>query len=107
MKKERSKYTIYIDTTKRYEKLVTLYKGDEEIATSKGNIDIAGEIQKILNKTSLNVQDVEIVKANPGPGSFTGIKIGLTIANVLNRFFTKAGSNNIIEPEYGGPPNIT
>lgn len=40
-------------------------------------------IEKILNEKKIKLQDLTEIQVNPGPGSFTGIRIGLTIANTL------------------------
>jgi tRNA threonylcarbamoyladenosine biosynthesis protein TsaB len=100
-------YKIYIDTTKRYQKSVTLTKDEEQISNVSGDIDIVSSIQEILEETSLNVQDIDEFVPNTGPGSFTGIKIGVTIANVFNWILGKKSPDQLYEPNYGGLPNIT
>lgn len=59
-------------------------------------------IDKILKKHSLTPQDIQEIKINPGPGSFTGLRIGLAIANAFS-FINKIkvnGSKRIILPIY-------
>jgi len=99
-------YKIYIDTTKRYEKTICLKKDGIEIDLIEGDIDIVSSIQKILEKNGLKLRDIEEIVPNPGPGSFTGIKIGITIANVLNYVLGKKSAEELAKPEYGGKPNI-
>ncbi len=41
-------------------------------------------IEKILNDNNLKLADLTEIQANPGPGSFTGIRVGLTVANTLS-----------------------
>jgi len=45
-------------------------------------------IQELLNRNNLNVKDIELIACSVGPGSFTGIRIGVSsmkpIAEVLN-----------------------
>lgn len=41
-------------------------------------------MEKILKKKKLKIQDLTGIKINRGPGSFTGLKVGLTIANTLS-----------------------
>jgi L-threonylcarbamoyladenylate synthase len=41
-------------------------------------------IDRILKKHSLNLKDFSEIQINAGPGSFTGLRIGLTIANTLS-----------------------
>lgn len=41
------------------------------------------KIQEILNKSSISLQKVQGLICFKGPGSFTGLRIGLTVANAL------------------------
>lgn len=99
-------YKIYIDTTIRYKKRVALVKDDTEISTRKGKIDIVTSIREILEEKNLELEDIEEIIPNPGPGSFTGIKIGVTIANVINWVTRKKPIEKLAKPEYGKSPNI-
>jgi len=98
-------YKIYIDTTQRYEKRISIQKDNVEIDTLAGDIDVISSIEGILKKNKLTLQDIDFFDANPGPGSFTGIKIGITISNVLNWILGK--NKPLIRPEYGREPNIS
>ena len=40
-------------------------------------------IEKILEEKKIKLHDLTEIQVNPGPGSFTGIRVGLTIANTL------------------------
>lgn len=40
-------------------------------------------IEKILNNKKIKLHDITEIQVNPGPGSFTGIRVGLTVANTL------------------------
>ena len=108
---EKSEYKIYIDSSKRDEKEVKLTKiagGVEKILREKGgNIDIVGTIRDFLEKEKIDVKDISEFVPNLGPGSFTGLKMGVTISNVLNWFNGKRSLNNLYYPEYGGEPNIS
>jgi tRNA threonylcarbamoyladenosine biosynthesis protein TsaB len=85
------------------------------------------KIKGLLNSQQKTLQNVEGIVAFQGPGSFTGLRIGLTVANALadslkvpivaaqteawvqigiNRL--QSGENQaLIVPEYGALPNIT
>jgi tRNA A37 threonylcarbamoyladenosine modification protein TsaB len=54
-------------------------------------------IDQILTRNNLELKDLEEVDSNPGPGSFTGLKIGAAIANVLNFLL---GNKKRIKPIY-------
>lgn len=104
-------YKILLDSTKRKEKSVILVRttknGQEEIAKKEGEIDLVSAIRDILEENDIKKEEIKEVVPNLGPGSFTGLKIGVTIANIFN---WALGSKNIDEldtPEYGSDPNIT
>ena len=99
-------YKIYIDTTKRYEKKVALLKNGKEVDAIKGDVDTVASIRDILGRNSLELKDISKFESNPGPGSFTGIKIGITVANVLYWVLGKKKIEGLAKPEYGGKPNI-
>lgn len=40
-------------------------------------------IQELLKKQNITLQDLNEIKVNSGPGSFTGLRVGVTIANTL------------------------
>ncbi|MDL2341731.1 MAG: tRNA (adenosine(37)-N6)-threonylcarbamoyltransferase complex dimerization subunit type 1 TsaB [Patescibacteria group bacterium] len=84
-------------------------------------------IQEVLNAQSLSLKDLRGLVVYQGPGSFTGLRIGITVANALADSLTipicgqlgedwrEAGaariiagaSDKIVLPEYGALPNIT
>jgi tRNA threonylcarbamoyladenosine biosynthesis protein TsaB len=41
-------------------------------------------INKLLHKNNARIEDVEKVTVNKGPGSFTGLRVGVAIANALS-----------------------
>ena len=41
-------------------------------------------IEKLLQKNNLNVSQIDEIKINKGPGSFTGLRVGISIANALS-----------------------
>lgn len=111
-------YKVLIDTTQRNAKKVSLVdmrdikdkedKKEEKIVSQReGNIDIVSSIREILKENSLDLSDIDEFIPNTGPGSFTGIKVGVTIANVLNWILGKKSITNLYIPEYGKEPNIT
>lgn len=74
---------------------VCLSRGDSSIATISGDPKLSHsntllkDINECLQEASTTVQDVELFAATSGPGSFTGLRIGLAtikaLAATLNR----------------------
>jgi tRNA threonylcarbamoyladenosine biosynthesis protein TsaB len=40
-------------------------------------------VDKILKKNNLEINQIDEVKVNKGPGSYTGLRVGISIANAL------------------------
>ena len=55
----------------------------QEIAPRNSQV-ILPMIDEILKKHSLRPNDLSEIKINTGPGSFTGLRVGLAIANALS-----------------------
>jgi tRNA threonylcarbamoyladenosine biosynthesis protein TsaB len=62
------------------ERLIGCVEQVHEIARSQG---IVGTVARMLGGLDLTVNDLEAVYAGVGPGSFTGIRVGLAFANTL------------------------
>jgi len=104
-------YKIIIDATIKSDTKVSLVKieGGKEnpLSEKKGDIDVVVAIQELLSENNLPLVDVASLVSNPGPGSFTGLKIGSTVANVLNWALGRKKISELEFPDYGREPNIT
>ena len=85
------------------------------------------QIAKILQKQGRKMNDITGIVCFKGPGSFTGLRIGLTVANILAMSLTipivssggedwlvpglkrlAEGENDVVVmPEYGAAPHTT
>lgn len=85
------------------------------------------KIAEVLKKSDKKLEDIEGIVGYQGPGSFTGLRIGLTVANTLayvqaipivatgGEDWREAGiqkllrgkSDKLALPEYGAEANIT
>lgn len=80
--------TIYIDTSNNKEVIVSL-KLDEKEFIKKQVPDhrkaqvVLPIVEGLLEEHGLTLKDITGVEVNPGPGSFTGLRVGITIANTL------------------------
>lgn len=82
------KTILLIDTSNNKEIQVGLrIDGREDIRRQvpnhrKGQIVIP-MIQSVLADHKVSLKDITAIEVNPGPGSFTGLRVGITIANTL------------------------
>jgi len=64
-------------------------------------------VAAILEKRGLKISDVAEFEAFKGPGSFTGLKMGVTAVNVFNWALGRKKVSELSYPEYGSEPNIS
>lgn len=80
---------LRIDTTKTEEVTVKLENpktGKIDVLREKqvkGSQVLLPMIEKILKKNKLKVSELKAIEVNPGPGSFTGTRVGVAVANAL------------------------
>lgn len=124
---------ILVLRTDKPEAELYLYDGQKKLAEIKwqAHLKLAetlnSKIEEILNKSSISLSDIEGLAIFKGPGSFTGLRIGMSVANALayaqdipivarssNHWLSESikdlqtGSNDKTAiPEYGSPANIT
>ncbi len=101
---------LYIDSTDNTKVIVRL--DDKEFINtvdSPRNQNVFGFILSCLETESVSQKDIAEIEVNPGPGSFTGTRIGVSIANALGFALgiKVNGQDNPIEPIYSAPPSIT
>jgi tRNA threonylcarbamoyladenosine biosynthesis protein TsaB len=110
-----------------------LFKDDKKLAEIKwpAHRELAEtlntKIEEILNKSSISYDKLEGIAVYKGPGSFTGLRIGMSVANALAYaqsipIVAKTGENwleksiqslqkgendKVSVPEYGASANIT
>lgn len=56
-------------------------------------------IEKILKEENLNYKDLKGVEIDVGPGSFTGLRVGVAVANALGYSLRIPVNNKKIETE--------
>ena len=80
---------LKIDSTERNEIRVELVDNKsnlKDILIQKqklGSQVLLPMIVKILKKNELNLKDLTAIEVNCGPGSFTGKRVGVSVANAL------------------------
>jgi tRNA threonylcarbamoyladenosine biosynthesis protein TsaB len=80
--------TIIIDTSSNKETKVGLRLGEEiywekQESTLLRSQSVLPLIDKIVNGHNLTMEDITMIEVNRGPGSFTGLRVGIAIANAL------------------------
>lgn len=56
----------------------------EEKRGKPGDQNVLELIEKILKKQGVTLKEIEKVEVNTGPGSFTGLRVGVAIANAMS-----------------------
>lgn len=79
---------LKIDTTIREQITVELLdkKGARDkivVKQKKGSQVLLPLIVKILKKNKIDFSHLTSIEVNPGPGSFTGTRVGVSVANAL------------------------
>ena len=98
---------IFVDSSDRKERVVKLIKDNEVICEKRGELEVIPTIAEILRENDMDLSDVDEFEPNYGPGSYTGLKMGVTACNVLNWALGKKRVKDLRMPEYGNEPNIT
>jgi tRNA threonylcarbamoyladenosine biosynthesis protein TsaB len=91
------------------------------------SLTILGKIKELLKKNNIDFSDLQGIIGYKGPGSFTGLRIGLTVANTLAyglkvpivgsdaeawiqdgvSRLNSGDDERIVQPGYGRAPNVT
>lgn len=99
---------LKIDTTQKEEVKISLVDnhGKEtefSIKQKLGSQALLPLIVKALKTKKIKFSDLSSVEVNPGPGSFTGTRVGVTVANVLGfalNIPVNGKNGNIVIPKY-------
>lgn len=79
--------TLYINSNQN-QVMVSLKKGKKILDTSRqqnkfGSQILLPLINKLLFKNNLSFVDLSQIEIETGPGSFTGLRVGVSVANAL------------------------
>jgi tRNA threonylcarbamoyladenosine biosynthesis protein TsaB len=99
-----------------------IWHADRQLAET-----IHKKLKELLESQSMNFINIQAVVIFKGPGSFTGLRIGISVANALAdglkipivgtnqedwiqrgiELVSNGKNEHIVLPEYGSPPHIT
>jgi len=78
---------LIIDTTKRSELLLGLINDKVEkwkkLETTRQSKEILSVINSLIKESDSTLNDLKAVFVNRGPGSYTGLRVGIAVANTL------------------------
>lgn len=75
---------LYIDTRNSEKVVVGLDKKRiERLSKKEKSQAVLQLIKELLEGSGKSIQDIKEVKVETGPGSFTGLKVGVSVANTL------------------------
>ncbi len=87
------KLKLYIDTHDRDKIIVGIDDVKfERDAREKSSQMLLPFIDEVLKKTGKKTSDIKEIEVNTGPGSFTGLRVGVAVANTLG-FVLKVSVN--------------
>lgn len=94
---------LFIDTSDGKKTIVKL----EEMVLEKTSVSYDSQqvlilIEEILKKNKKTLKDLTAIEVNLGPGSFTGLRIGMAVANTLGFVLDIPvnGKRQLVLPKY-------
>jgi tRNA threonylcarbamoyl adenosine modification protein YeaZ len=127
---------LFVDTTEKSARVGIWNDSDLRVEKFEAGRELDSlilvKIDELLSKYQINLKDIEGIIASVGPGSFTGLRIGLSVVNALGyglnipvagvanekneQAIIKTGLKELdgktkfekpVLAEYGAEPNIT
>jgi tRNA threonylcarbamoyl adenosine modification protein YeaZ len=87
---KNKKLILAIDTSTHFLS-IALYKDGQIFCSTKNSLDHSENLVKILDKifslSEIRLKDINLLAVNIGPGSFTGLRIGLCFVRFLAKYF--------------------
>ncbi len=100
--KPLEKLILSIDTTNNLKTIIKLgkYKVERSYSHPREQ-ELLTLIHKIMKEHNISFSQIKAIKVNLGPGSFTGIRVGIAVANALAwSLGILVNAKKQIQPEY-------
>ncbi len=106
------KIILFLNTSQAAETMVSLQIENEkfekkQVHASRREQDVLQLIDQIIKEHDVTLHDLTAIEVMTGPGSFTGLRVGVAVANALSyslsipvngKIFGK--DNSLVEPTY-------
>lgn len=89
--------TLFLDTTIAKKAKVKLEKDSHLVCETENDSPLIA-IKEALAKAQVSLTEIDTFESNPGPGSYTGVRVGAAVVNALNFALGKKAA--VIEPIY-------
>lgn len=78
---------LSIDTANNKETVVGLKSDGKELllreAADRKSQHVLPLLEKVLKQKQMTFEQIDAIEVNVGPGSFTGLRVGVAVANIL------------------------
>ncbi len=75
---------LFLNTTISKKAIVSLLDSNGKIIAQEESDQPLVAIDKLLEKTKTKLESIDEIDSHPGPGSFTGVRVGAAVAQSLN-----------------------
>lgn len=101
-----SKKTLFLDTSSSKRVVLGLDEKRKVIKTGQGDRLLLKNLADFLKSNHCRLSSLGRIEINPGPGSFTGLRVGFSVANLLGWYLDipvnnqRISSGNVALPKY-------